>query len=184
MTLASCERYSLIENAWVHVSTMSEARAFAGHIVLDNQYIYVFGGMHDYNVLTTIEKYDTIADQWVTVYFQLPRPLAKMGVCLVEREAIFIIGGMSTDFEARKEVYSFSLDHTSWKKHTDMAVPKLVSTGCFYSRGQIYIIGGTIDQVCERYTVATDRWKKIPGFRKMVAVGNGLFSWAMCLTNR
>ena len=51
VTLASCERYSVVENNWVYVSTMSEPRAFAGHIVLDQQYIYVFGGMHDYNVL-------------------------------------------------------------------------------------------------------------------------------------
>lgn len=62
VTLASCERYSIVENSWVYISTMSEPRAFAGHIVLDNQFIYVFGGMHDYNVLQTIEKYDTISD--------------------------------------------------------------------------------------------------------------------------
>jgi N-acetylneuraminic acid mutarotase len=91
--------------------------------------------MHDYNVLSTIEKYDTISDTWVTVYFVLPRPLAKMGICLVEREAFFILGGMSSDFEARKETYSFSLETTQWKKHSDMSVPKLVSSGCFYSRG-------------------------------------------------
>jgi len=36
VTLASCERYSITENTWVYVSTMSEPRAFAGHIVLDN----------------------------------------------------------------------------------------------------------------------------------------------------
>lgn len=36
VTLASCERYSIVENAWVYVSTMSEPRAFAGNIVLDN----------------------------------------------------------------------------------------------------------------------------------------------------
>ena len=36
ITLASCERYSIVENAWQYISTMSEARAFAGHITLDN----------------------------------------------------------------------------------------------------------------------------------------------------
>jgi len=51
VTLASCERYSIIENMWVYVSTMSEPRAFAASVILDNQYIYVFGGMHDFTVL-------------------------------------------------------------------------------------------------------------------------------------
>jgi len=118
----------------------------------------VFGGMHDFNILATIEKYDTIADTWVTVYFQLPRPLAKIGVCLIDRDAIFICGGMSTDFEARKDVYTFSLEHTNWKRKADLPLPKLVSTGCFYSDrnvgGHIYVIGGTVDQTCDRYSVA------------------------------
>ncbi len=75
--------------------------------------------------------------------------MAKLGVCLIDREAIFVCGGMSTDFESRKEVYSFSLEHTNWKKHKDMSVPKLVSSGCLYSGknngGHVYVIGGTID---------------------------------------
>jgi hypothetical protein len=79
----------------------------------------------------------------------LPRPLAKMGVCLIDREAILICGGMSTDFEARKEVYTFSLEHTTWKKKSDLPLAKLVSSGCAYSArnvgGHIYVIGGTID---------------------------------------
>jgi hypothetical protein len=39
---------------------MCEPRAFAASITLDNQFIYVFGGMHDFTVLQVIEKYDTI----------------------------------------------------------------------------------------------------------------------------
>jgi hypothetical protein len=56
-----------------------------------------------------------------------------MGVCLINRDAIFICGGMSNDFEARRECYSFNLTHTNWKKNADMSVPKLVSSGCLYS---------------------------------------------------
>lgn len=186
VTLASVERYSIVENAWVYVSTMSEPRAFSAHIVLDNQFIYIFGGMHDFNILQTIEKYDTIADTWVTVYFMLPRPLAKLGACLIDREAIFICGGMSSDFEARKEVYTFSLEHTTWKRKSDLPIAKLVSTGCGYSSrnpgGHIYVIGGTIDQSCERYSVAEDKWKEIPSYKKLTAIGNGLFSYAIVMT--
>jgi N-acetylneuraminic acid mutarotase len=36
VTLASCERYSIVENSWTYTATMSEPRAFAGHITLDN----------------------------------------------------------------------------------------------------------------------------------------------------
>jgi hypothetical protein len=54
-----------------------------------------------------------------------------------------------------------------------MSVPKLVSSGCLYSGknpgGHIYVIGGTIDQTCERYSIAQDKWRKIPSFKKLVA---------------
>jgi hypothetical protein len=48
-----------------------------------------------------------------------------MGVALIERDAILIVGGMSTDFEARKETYTFELEHTRWKKKSDLPVVKL-----------------------------------------------------------
>jgi hypothetical protein len=31
--------------------------------------VYVFGGMHDYKVLQSIEKYDSLADEWNKMYF-------------------------------------------------------------------------------------------------------------------
>jgi len=51
VTLASCERFNVLENNWTYISTMNEPRAFAGVLSLDNQFIYVFGGMHDFTVL-------------------------------------------------------------------------------------------------------------------------------------
>ena len=110
VTLASCERYQVIDNSWAHISTMQEPRAFASSVVLDSQYIYVFGGMHDLQILSTIEKYDTITDTWITVFFTLPKPLAKMGASLIDRKSILICGGMSSDFEAKKDVFSFDLN--------------------------------------------------------------------------
>jgi N-acetylneuraminic acid mutarotase len=51
VTQSSCERYSVIDNSWSIVGNMNEPRAFATSIQLDNQYIYVFGGMHDFTVV-------------------------------------------------------------------------------------------------------------------------------------
>jgi len=51
VTLASCEQFNVLENNWSYISTMSEPRAFAATVTLDNQFIYVFGGMHDFTVL-------------------------------------------------------------------------------------------------------------------------------------
>ena len=99
VTLASCEKFSVLDNIWSYVSTMNESRSFGAAVVLDNQFIYMFGGLHDFNVLQTIEKYDTIADSWVALFFKLPVPLAKLGVCVVDNRSVLICGGMSSDFE-------------------------------------------------------------------------------------
>lgn len=79
VTLSSVERFAVHENKWYYVASMNESRAFAGVCKVDNQYIYTFGGLHDYQVLNNIEKYDIITDTWVSLYYKLPIPLAKLG---------------------------------------------------------------------------------------------------------
>jgi Kelch motif len=51
---------------------MNEGRAFAGACCIGDQFIYVFGGFHDYEVLSTIEKYDSVLDNCLTLYVKLP----------------------------------------------------------------------------------------------------------------
>ena len=72
VTLNTLERLSIIDNCWHPAASMSSERAFAASVVLDNQYIYIMGGMLDFSILQSIEKYDTLADGWETVFFELP----------------------------------------------------------------------------------------------------------------
>ena len=99
VTLASCERYSVAENQWAYISTMNEARAFFGSVILEQQFIYCFGGLHDFNVLHNIEKYDLLQDHWVVVHLKLPLPLSKLGCVALDSKTIIVCGGMSDDFE-------------------------------------------------------------------------------------
>ena len=41
--------------------------------------------MLDFTILQSIEKYDSLADSWETVFFELPQPLAKLGACILDR---------------------------------------------------------------------------------------------------
>ena len=63
----------------------------------------------------------------------------------------------------------------------DMACPKLVSSGLISSKGYAYVIGGSVDQICERYDPERDIWTMMPNFKKHVGVANGLFSYAIVL---
>jgi N-acetylneuraminic acid mutarotase len=109
----------------------------------------MFGGLHDFTVLQTIEKYDTIADSWVSVYFKLPVPLAKHGATMIDNRSVLICGGMSSDFEATKDCHLLDMQTIKWSKKSSMIQPKLVFSGLFYSNGFTFAIGGNNDGYCE-----------------------------------
>ncbi len=88
---------------------MNEARAFFGSCALEQQYIYVFGGYHDYEMLCTIEKYDTITDTWITLYYKLPYPLASHAAVSLDKRNIIILGGMTSDYEPLPNVFSLDV---------------------------------------------------------------------------
>lgn len=146
VTLSACEKFSVTaENQWTHVSQLCEPRAFASQVTFNGQYIYVFGGMNDYTVLQSIEKYDTLNDNWVKMYFKLPKPIAKLGSCLLNDSTIFIAGGMSKDFEPTADCWQLDLKSLQWTEKMSLFAPRLTSSGLIFSQGEypyVYAIGG------------------------------------------
>lgn len=177
----------------MHISSMNEARAFSSYVTFNAQYIYLFGGMHDYSILQNIEKYDTIADVWNTMYFKLPLPLAKLGSCLISDTSILIAGGMSKDFEPSEKTYELSLINLEWTEKMSMNAPRLASSGLVFSQDYdensfVFAIGGNQSRDCERYDCNTSKWELIPSFRDKVAIDknnaeNFLFTYGMCCSN-
>lgn len=50
-------------------------------------------------MLNTIEKYDSVLDNWSTLHIKLPQGLAKLGVCATEgQRQVAIVGGMNPQF--------------------------------------------------------------------------------------
>lgn len=192
-TLSACERMNVhAEKKWNYITGMNEARAFGSFITFNQSYIYVFGGMQDYVVLDTIEKYDVINDAWTTVYFKLPKPLAKLGAVLINDEAIFIAGGMSKDYEPSAECFELSLDSLEWQQKQSMLDPRLPSSGLIISGDDsnkfVYAVGGNKTQKCERYIVEEERWQLIPSFQAKVleddnAEENFLFTYCFCCSH-
>ena len=60
-------------------------------------------------IMNSIEKYDLITDTWISLYFKLPMPLARLAACPLSNKNVLIIGGMSADFEAQRKVYNLDL---------------------------------------------------------------------------
>jgi N-acetylneuraminic acid mutarotase len=193
VTLTACERFTVsAENQWSHISSLCEPRAFASCITFNQQYVYVFGGMHDYQILKSIEKYDSLADTWTVMYFQMPKPLAKLGSVLIGEQAIMIVGGMSGTFEPSNEVWMLDLRDFEWSEKAPMYHPRLTSSGLFFSsEGEdpyVYAIGGNRSKTIERYSVKANSWEILPSFKEatesdITGTNNFLFTYTMCATN-
>ena len=65
--------------------------------------------MSDFLILNTIEKYDIVTDTWISLYFKLPMPLAKLASVTLGNRNILIMGGMSADFEPSSKVWSLDI---------------------------------------------------------------------------
>jgi len=68
--------------------------------------------MHGITVLKSIEKYDVMADRWELMNLALPRPLAKLGTCLLSDTSVLIVGGMlskAKNYSPSALVWEFSL---------------------------------------------------------------------------
>ena len=138
----------------------------------------MFGGLFDFSVLDSIEKYDILSDTWISLHFKLPAPLAKHGCTLIEKGQIMICGGCSSDFEPLRETYILNMQSIKWQIKTPMKVPHLSSQGLFYSSGYVYAIGGNNKGICERYLLSDNKWQIIPSFVDSIE-NNLLFSFTM-----
>ena len=102
--MRSVEKFSISSQEWIEVSPMNTSRAFFGACTIMDQFIYVFGGLNDFKMLKSFEKYDDIVNSWTSILLELPTPLAKMGVVPLaeagnyEKTEIMILGGMKQDF--------------------------------------------------------------------------------------
>mmetsp|Transcript_42495 Transcript_42495/g.40743 ORF Transcript_42495/g.40743 Transcript_42495/m.40743 type:complete len:662 (+) Transcript_42495:374-2359(+) len=183
-TLGSCEKYSVLDNQWAYLATMNESRAFSSAVALENQFIYVFGGLHDLQVLSTIEKYDSVCDSWVSVYFKLPIPLAKHGAAVIDNHSVLICGGMSSEMDHPvHDVYCLDLQKIKWSKRASMLSGRIIPRGGLaYSNGFVFAFGGNPDGICERYNFARNKWQKIPSYAGKINGENNLYNFTLCLS--
>jgi hypothetical protein len=125
--------------------------------------------MHDYTVLQSIEKFDSLNDTWIKMYFKLPKPIAKLGTCLLNDTTIFIAGGMSKDFDPSPDCWNLDLKTLQWTEKMPMYAPRLTAAGLIFSQGDqpyVYAIGGNKSRTCERYSVFDESWEIIPSFKE------------------
>jgi len=164
-SIDQCERFSFHENKWLEVCSMNESRAFHGACSMGEQFIFVFGGFQGFEVLPSIEKYDSVLDNWLTLYVKLPTPLSKMGVTSLDQSRlVLVVGGMDGVYTKQRATWQLDLKSMKFKALADMKVGKTLGGSLFHNEGFVYAIGGNEKDVCEKYDTYNNKWELMPTY--------------------
>ena len=172
-TLKNCEKFDIKKNKWELITNLNHPRAFFGCII-HKKNIFVFGGMYNDQLLSSIEKYDPYTNIWVTYSIMLPEKLAKMGL-INYNDIIFIIGGINENYKTTNNIYQGKLDYKNdniWYKGNVMICPRATSNSAFYWDNSIYVFGGSVEGVCERYDFATKKWNMFDSYLTVIKNNN------------
>ena len=92
--LNSCECYDITKDEWTTVSPMKKAKRYFGATVVNNQYIYTFGG---FNItdgeIDVIERYNISEDTWQLLDIRLDSSNFLCACFSPEPDKVVVLGG-------------------------------------------------------------------------------------------
>jgi hypothetical protein len=151
---ASVLKYDSTQGTWSQVAPMSEPGRFAFAACAIESDIYVFGGQngHDRNVRSSVSKYNTVANEWITL---APMPYASYSHSACVLNGLVYITGAG---DSSQEVLRFDRASGAWSSLAPMlngrfGVPSFVVGGCLYAAS-----GGASVQ---RYDPASNTWAAV-----------------------
>ena len=161
-TLKNCERFDIRKNKWETISNLNHPRAFFGCVIYKGS-IFVFGGVYNDQLLSSIEKYDIYSDIWTTYPIKLPEKLSKMGVINYNNQVIFILGGVNEFYQNSSCVFQGKLSSKKdgrniWYKGNDMICPRATYNSAFCWEKNIFVFGGSVEGVCEKFDFNIKKW--------------------------
>lgn len=112
---------------------MINARAYFSACKVKEEFVYVFGGFHNYETQNTIEFYNIMLDKWTLLSITMPIKIAKYGLAKVDENQIIIAGGLlvdnsssgggggtsagdSSSYSCVNTVYKFDCNTLKWTK--------------------------------------------------------------------
>lgn len=165
-TLNSVFRYDPLENSWVELAAMLQARCCFSLVVFQSK-LYAIGGQCHPDYTDTVERYCPTANSWS---YTCPLDLPLGGhVARVLAGEIFISGGLNNDYECVSSMFSYDPEKGCTYLE-NMCQPRSLHSmevlgDCLYVAGGLSRTdnGGIIDMLaCEVYNPLADSWTSFP----------------------
>ena len=92
--LDSCEAYDIAKDEWSYVKSMEIKKDDFSATVVNNQFIYTFGGEGaGRKTLASIERYDIAQDEWKVMDFKLNSVNYSCACFCPEPNKVVVLGG-------------------------------------------------------------------------------------------
>ncbi|XP_002735382.1 kelch repeat and BTB domain-containing protein 8-like [Saccoglossus kowalevskii] len=127
-------QYNHIRKVWMEREPMLSGREKFGFVSC-NGCVYALGGENDWEILTSIEKYDPLLGRWEYVA-PMPREAMDMSAASVEKH-IYVFSGSRT--------MSYNTETDTWNINLPPMVYPRFSSGITVHNNEIWLVGGEDD---------------------------------------
>jgi N-acetylneuraminic acid mutarotase len=79
---------------WEEIELLNIPRLNSSSAALDGNFVYTFGGLGEYDHLSSIERYNIKLNIWSELKVKMPMKLSNSYACSVNKHEIVILGGM------------------------------------------------------------------------------------------
>ncbi|CDW81240.1 kelch motif family protein [Stylonychia lemnae] len=197
VSLNSVEKYQVETDNWTNAREMKYARAYHGACpVKNNNYIYVFGGLFDHQIISSIEQYDIMQDSWAEMNIIMPTRIIKFGCVAINSSEVIICGGIFGDqkneqFSYVNTAYKFDLYANKWTILPRMFSRRVLDSSIPFTpqeadksgeiiEAKVFAIGGAFDGSCEAFNLNSGKWQQLNGYEKLLK-DNDLQTFAISL---
>ena len=91
--LNCCEVYNVKKDEWRFFASMNISKCAFSATVVNNRFIYTFGGYDGQNRLDAIERYSIIDGDWLLLKIKLKLPLSNCACFCPEPDKVVVFGG-------------------------------------------------------------------------------------------
>ena len=173
--LNCCEVYNVAKDEWRFFASMNISKCAFSATVVNNRFIYTFGGYDGQNRLDAIERYNISEGDWQLLKIRLKLPLSNCACFCPEPDKVVVFGGgFSSGFSPYVE--QIDIKTSVWKTLPVMNEGRDLRNKVCFIDDHAYAVGG-LNSKAEKFSYKEKSWIPILEY----PLSDNLDSWASAL---